>query len=67
MEFELPNETSEDVHLEGKFMYFLWGECTGKNHNVGKDGCGKVVIHNFEEKPDKVGSLRWFIAFKLQK
>ena len=55
MEFELPNKTSEDVHLERKFMYFLSTECTGKNHNVGKDGCGKVEIHNFEENPDKVG------------
>ena len=56
MEFELANVTSEDIHLEGKFMYFLLTECTGKNHNVGKDGCGKVEIHNFKEKPDKVGS-----------
>jgi hypothetical protein len=50
MEFVLPNETSEDVDLEGKFMYFLSTECTGKNHNIGKDGCGKVGIYNFEEK-----------------
>jgi hypothetical protein len=50
MEFVLPNETSEDVDLEGKFMYFLSTECTGKNHNFGKDGCGKVGIYNFEEK-----------------
>jgi hypothetical protein len=49
MEFVLPNETSEDVHLERKFMYFLLTKCTGKNHNIGKDGCGKVEIYNFEE------------------
>ena len=44
MEYELPNETSENVHLEGKFVYFLSNECAGKTHNVGKDGCGKVEI-----------------------
>ena len=44
IEFELPNETSESVHLEGKFVYFLSNECTGKTHNVEKDGCGKVEI-----------------------
>jgi hypothetical protein len=49
MESELPNETSEDVDLEGKHMYFLLTKCTGKNHNIGKDGCGKVGIH-IEEK-----------------
>ena len=55
MEFELQNKTSEDFHLEGKFMYFLLTECTGNNHNFGKDGCGKVEIHNFEGNPYKVG------------
>ena len=54
MEFELPNETCEDVHLEGKYMYFLLTECTGNNHNVGKDGCGKVEIQYFGERTDKV-------------
>ena len=44
MEYELRNETSENVHLEGKFMYFLSNDCAGKSHNVGKDGCGKVEI-----------------------
>ena len=53
MEFELPNKTSEDVHLEGKFMYFLATECTGKNHNVGKDGYGKVEIHAISQKEVK--------------
>ena len=48
MEFVLPNKTCKDVHLEGKYMYFLLRECTGNNHNVGKDGRGKVEIHNFE-------------------
>ena len=52
MEFELPNETSENVHLEGKFMYFLSNECTGK------DGRGKVEI--------KVGSWHYKQNFYLR-
>ena len=50
MAFELHNETSKNVDLEGKYMYFLSKKCTGENHNAGKDDCGKVEIHNFWNK-----------------
>ena len=45
--FELPNETSENIRLNGKYMYFLSMKCIGETHNFQKDGCGKVEIHNF--------------------
>ena len=55
---ELPNKTSEDVHLNGEFMYFWPARCTREIHV----GCepdavmGKIEIHVFEEKPKTVGS-----------
>ena len=50
MVFESHNETSKNVDLEGKYMYFLSKKCTGENHNAGKNDCGKVEIHNFWNK-----------------
>ena len=47
MVFELPNETSKNVPLKGKYMCFLSAECAGKNHNLTEDGCGKVEIHSY--------------------
>ena len=47
MVFELPNETSKNVPLKGKYMYFLSTECAGKNYNLREDGCGKVEIHSY--------------------
>ena len=45
--FELPNETSENIHLNGKYMYFSLMKCIDETHNFQKDGCGKVEIHSF--------------------
>ena len=64
MEFELPNETSENVHLEGKFMYFLSNDCTGKSHNVGKDSCGKVEIMVGSWHYKQIFYLRFFRSFR---
>ena len=47
MTFELPNETCENIHLKGKYMYFSLMKCIGETHNLQKDDCGKVEIHNF--------------------
>ena len=60
MVFELPNETSKNVPLKGKYMYFLSTECAGKNHNLSEDGCGKVEIHSYARSvcppPQEIGT-----------